>query len=280
MFRVSTLPAALLVGIFFINNDPARAQTAPNDDSLQMAQDAGIRSMTLNAKEIMVDGAKTSSVSSSEETAVTALPDAPGKQNTSSATTRPANQIAGAGFVFHDFPTRRKAYLSDLVGPGAFLSAAFQAGSDQGLALKVGYPSDGYIGTGKHPAHGAVPEWGEGANGYAKRYASRFGMGLVGTTSRYGLGELLRQDVSYHACQCVGVLPRAYHAFAQSLVAHTQSGRAIPSLPALVSPFIAAEVATVAWYPARYNASDALRTSAPLYYGLPLKNLIEEFRKH
>ncbi len=44
----------------------------------------------------------------------------------------------------------------------------------------------------------------------------------------------------------------------------------------LISPFIAAEVATVAWYPARYNVSDALRTSTALYLSMPIKNLVKE----
>lgn len=185
--------------------------------------------------------------------------------------------------VVYDFPSsqeRRKAFLIDLFGPGAFIDPAFQATFDQLHSLKVGYPPDGYPGSGAHPGHGEVPEWSEGFDGYSKRYASRFGMGILGTTSRYGIGELLHQDVSYHACQCRGAFPRAYHAVTQSLIAYTQSGRPVPSVAVLVSPYIAAEVATVAWYPARYNASDALRTSTPLYFGLVIKNLINEFKRH
>jgi len=145
--------------------------------------------------------------------------------------------------------------------------------------LKVPYPPDGFVGPGNHPAHGAIPEWGEGFDGYAKRYASRFGQNLAGTTIKYGLGELLREDVTYHRCDCTGVLPRISHAVVASLVAHTESGRAVPSLPAIVSPFLASEIAVKAWYPARYNTSDALRTSANVYYTLPLKNLFYEFRR-
>jgi hypothetical protein len=178
---------------------------------------------------------------------------------------------------FPTFQQREHAYFYDLIGPGAFISAAVKATVDQTHPLSVGYPSDGYSSVGKHPAHGVVPEWGEGADGYAKRYASAFGMGLIGTTTRYGLGELLREDVSYHRCECTGVLPRTEHALIQSFVAHTQSGRAVPSIPALVSPFVAAEAGVAAWYPARYNVSDALRTSSGLYYVLPVKNLIDEF---
>jgi hypothetical protein len=180
---------------------------------------------------------------------------------------------------YRPFKVREKLYLFDLIGPGAFVVAGIQAGVDQSRTLKVPYPPDGFVGPGNHPAHGAIPEWGEGADGYAKRYASRFGQELAGTTIRYGLGELLQEDVTYHRCTCTGVVPRISHAFVYSLVAYTKNGRAVPSLPAIVSPFLASEIAVKAWYPARYNTSDALRTSANVYYTLPFKNLFYEFRK-
>jgi hypothetical protein len=205
------------------------------------------------------------------------LPGAPSTQTAGDAKDRPTTTNS---YVFPSFRDRRRAYLTDLVGPGVFFSTVIQAAADQAQSLKVGYPSDGYAASGEHPAHGIVPEWGEGFDGYTKRYASRFGMGLVGTTSRYGLGELLHEDVSYHLCRCRGAFPRAYHAISQALIAHTGSGRSVPSLPAIASPFIGAEVATVAWYPARYNASDAIRTSLPLYFGLALKNMFKEFERH
>jgi hypothetical protein len=205
------------------------------------------------------------------------LPEAPIAQTTSAAEKSATAQTAATSFVFATGRDRRKQYLTDLVGPGAFFSAGFQAAQDQAQSLKVGYPADGFSLVGLHPAHGAIPEWSEGLEGYSKRYASRFGMSLIGTTSRYGMGEILHQDVTYHPCQCQGWLPRTYHALSQSVVAHTRSGKAVPSLPALASPYIAAELATIAWYPTRYNASDALRTSTLLYYGLPIKNLTKEF---
>jgi hypothetical protein len=210
------------------------------------------------------------------------LPNAPSAQVSATAISS-STLSAHTPAKVYSFPVasaRAKAYVTALVGPEAFIGAAFPSIVDEAQSLKVGYPSDGYIAAGKHPAHGIVPEWGEGADGFAKRYASRFGMGLVTTTSRYGLGEALRQDVSYHRCECTGILPRTYHAITQSMIAHTRSGRSVPSLSALVSPFVGAEVATVAWYPSRYNVSDALRTSAPLYYNLAIGNLVDEFGKH
>ena len=178
---------------------------------------------------------------------------------------------------FPSFEQRERHLLLDLVGPTAFIAPAFQAGIDTVRPLKVGYPSNGFMAPGNHPAHGDVPEWGEGAQGYAKRYADRFGQGLVGTTSRYALGEILREDVTYHRCQCTGLLPRTAHAFLGAYTAHTRNGRAVPSLPAVASPFIASEVAVAAWYPGRYGMSDALRISVVNYVAAPFKNLFAEF---
>ena len=123
-------------------------------------------------------------------------------------------------------------FLKEFFGPGAFIAPVFQAIGDQTFPLKVSYPSDGYVAPGAHPEHGLIPEWREGFNGYTKRYASRFGMGLTGTSVRYGIGELLHQDVSYHPCECTGTLPRAFHAITQAYIARTTRGRSVPSFAA------------------------------------------------
>jgi len=174
---------------------------------------------------------------------------------------------------------RAHAYLYDLAGPGAFVAPAINSAVDQTHSLNVAYPADGFTAPGKHPAHGTVPEWGEGLDGYSKRYADRFGQGLINTTSRYALGELLHEDVTYHRCACTGVVPRAAHALSQIFVAHTHSGRAVISIPAIVSPFAASEVAVAAWYPSRFNTSDALRISIPIFTGALPRALLAEFKK-
>jgi hypothetical protein len=189
----------------------------------------------------------------------------------------PGVHTPGSPSSFPSFRQRERRFLLDLVGPAAFIAPVFQTGIDTARPLKVGYPSDGFVAPGNHPAHGDVPEWGEGAQGYAKRYADRFGQGLVGTTSRYALGELLREDVTYHRCQCTGLVLRTAHAFLGAYTAHTRHGRAVPSLSAVASPFIASEVAVAAWYPGRYDASDALRISVLNYVAAPFKNLFAEF---
>lgn len=194
----------------------------------------------------------------------------------------PDAPIPSAPTPAYNFPTRTQrvhAYLYDLAGPGAFLAPVGAAIADQTHPLKVDYPGDGDTAPGLHPAHGTVPEWGEGFDGYAKRYADRFGQGLINTTSRYALAELLHEDVTYHRCTCTGAAPRALHALSQVFLAHTSAGRAIPSIPAIVSPYIASEVAVAAWYPARYNTSDALRISIPIFAGALPRDLLAEFKR-
>jgi hypothetical protein len=269
-----SIELAFLLGISLIasaQTQKAGSNATPHGADVSMLSDKGTGAVsqpaaTIDAPSYMLLARSEQSTSSSQDP----------------STEAPQTSLSGAASTSHSdsFPTfqqRERAYFYDLIGPGAFISAAVKATVDQTHPLSAGYPSDGYSSVGKHPAHGVVPEWGEGADGYAKRYASAFGMGLIGTTTRYGLGELLREDVSYHRCECTGILPRTEHALIQSFVAHTRSGRAVPSLPALVSPFVAAEAGVAAWYPARYNVSDALRTSSGLYYVLPVKNLIDEF---
>jgi hypothetical protein len=222
---------------------------------------------------------------SADQGSSTSLPDSPDAvmerrktiNNVQAESASLGTQILGAAYTFPSARQRARHFLLDLVGPTGFIAPAFESGIDTVRPLKVGFPSDGATGPGNHPAHGDVPEWGEGAQGYAKRYADRFGQGLVGTTSRYALGEILREDVTYHRCECTGILPRTAHAFLGAYTAHTHTGRAVPSLPAVASPLIASEVAVAAWYPSRYNASDVLRVSVLNYVAAPFKNLFSEF---
>lgn len=225
------------------------------------------------------------STSSSATSSDSSLPDAPGAiadhhrvaTDVQSPLFPSDPQANDRNYTYPHSQQRERSFLLNLIGPTAFIAPAFEAGIDTIRPLKVGYPSDGFMAPGNHPGHGDVPEWGEGAQGYAKRYADRFGQGLVGTTSRYALGEILREDVTYHRCQCTGLLPRTAHALLGAYTAHTRSGRAIPSLPAVASPLIASEVAVAAWYPSRYTDSDALRISVLNYVAAPFKNLFVEF---
>jgi hypothetical protein len=210
------------------------------------------------------------------------LPSAPSTQATELQSSKPSDHSPNVeGINFPSERQRRQSFLYDLIGPRAFLGAAASALIDQASELKVAYPPDGYPGPGKHPEHGAVPEWGEGLPGYGRRFGSEFGMGFISVSSKYAIGEALHQDVTYHACDCPHrPIHRFVHLFVGSYSALTEHGRTVPSIPIVVSPFIASEAAVHIWYPSRYNVSDALRISLSPLYTVPIRNLIAEYGNH
>lgn len=148
-------------------------------------------------------------------------------------------------------------YLYNAFGPPAIISVAVGAALDQ--------------------AKPAPPEWDQGAKGYGERYGWRFGMSLVGETTKYSLGALMHEDVAFHRCECRGVFLRTVHALTSTLTAKTPSGRTAFSVPALVSPYAGSFTAMNAWYPARYGPSDAFRVGSISFAFKAVGNLVGEF---
>jgi hypothetical protein len=141
-------------------------------------------------------------------------------------------------------PTQRtkvKNYLFDTYGPYPAAVAAVGAGINQWT--------------------NAPPEWGQGADGYAKRFGSNYGIAIVATTTRYGLSEAFKEDAMYYRCECSGFFPRLRHALISTLTARRgEDGHRVFSIPALVGPYAGTMTATYGWYPSRYGAKDAFRT--------------------
>jgi hypothetical protein len=104
------------------------------------------------------------------------------------------------------------------------------------------------------------PEWRQGMAGYSRRFGSDFGIAAVGTTTRYGLSEALRQDSLYYRCDCRGVFSRFSHALLSTLTARRgMDGHRAFSFPALVAPYAGSFTAVYGWYPDRFGAKDAFR---------------------
>jgi hypothetical protein len=131
-------------------------------------------------------------------------------------------------------------YLFETIGPYPIVITAATAGIGQ--------------------ASNAVPEWNQGAEGYARRFGSDFGIGTVSTTTRFGLSEVFKEDALYYRCDCRGALPRLSHAMISTLMARRgDDGHRVFSIPALVAPYVGAMTAVYGWYPSRYGAKDAFR---------------------
>jgi hypothetical protein len=136
--------------------------------------------------------------------------------------------------------TKIHNYVFDAFGPYPIAGAALTAG--------IGQYSN------------SPPEWGQGAEGYSKRFVSDFGIAAVSTTTRYALAEALKEDTLYYRCECTGVLPRLRHAVVSTFTARRgEDGHRVFSIPALVAPYAGTMTAVYAWYPGRYDATDSLR---------------------
>jgi hypothetical protein len=140
-------------------------------------------------------------------------------------------------------PTQRtmvRNYVFDAYGPYPIVGAAFTAG--------IGQFSN------------SPPEWNQDFEGYTKRFGSDLGIAAVGTTTRYGLAELFKEDTLYYRCECSGVFPRLRHAAFSTLTGRRGAdGHRVFSFPALVAPYAGSMTAVYAWYPNRFGAKDAFR---------------------
>jgi hypothetical protein len=136
--------------------------------------------------------------------------------------------------------TKLHNYFLDTVGPYPIIGAAFAAGINQ--------------------ANNAPPEWKQGAEGYAKRFGSDFGIAGVSTTARYALSEAFKEDTLYYPCECNGFLPRLSHAVFSTFTARRgDDGHRVFSIPDLIAPYAGSMTAVYAWYPDRYNYKDGFR---------------------
>lgn len=140
-------------------------------------------------------------------------------------------------------PTKRakaRSYVFDTIGPYPLGYTALSAGIDQW--------------------NNSPLEWKQGAQGYARRFASDFGMAAVGTTTRYALSEVFHEDNLYYQCECEGILPRASHAAISAFTARRGlDGRRAFSFSALLAPYVGSTTAVYGWYPDRYGPKDAFR---------------------
>jgi hypothetical protein len=136
--------------------------------------------------------------------------------------------------------TKVSNYAFDAFGPYPFAVAGVAAGINQWT--------------------NSPPEWGQGTQGFGKRFGSNFGIAAIGTTMRYGLAEAFREDTLYYRCECEGPFPRLRHAVISTLTGRRgEDGHRVFSFSALAAPYAGSMIAVYAWYPDRFGAKDAFR---------------------
>lgn len=135
------------------------------------------------------------------------------------------------------------------------------------------------------PAYGAgigqwedePPGWGQGGEGYGKRFASGLGRHLISETLRFGVSSVDSEDPRYFRSENRGVWARMKHAVVSTIVSKTASGRTIPAYSRFAGTYGAAFIANT-WYPEnRATGGRAFRRgSTALASGIGF-NLLREF---
>ena len=130
---------------------------------------------------------------------------------------------------------------------------------------------------GLQQANDSPEEWGQGMEGYGKRFASGFGRNVIQQTVTYGLDEAFDLDTGFEKSKRSGFFPRLKDALIQNVTSRTKSGNRVLSAPRFVGVYSSSVIATETWYPERDSYKDGLRQgTATLLTGFGI-NLIREF---
>ena len=181
-------------------------------------------------------------------------------QNTQPQTTQPQttnNQTTTTEYVFPTPKERFKRYVMSTVGPMPMVRAGFSAGLQQW--------------------RDTPEEWGQGMEGYGRRFASNMGRNFIQQTVTYGLDSALELDTGFQRSKREGFWPRLKDALVQNVTSRTKSGNRVISAPRIAGAYTAGVVATETWYPDRYNWKDGIRHgTTTLLTGFGI-NVLREF---
>jgi hypothetical protein len=121
------------------------------------------------------------------------------------------------------------------------------------------------------------PEWGQGMEGYSKRFANRFGRNALQETYESAGAALLQHEVRYIRSRRSGFLPRAAHALTANFVTYDRRGRRAPHFSRVGGAF-AAEFTGNLWMPAGYRDTSKAMRGVGIQLGVGSAfNLLREF---
>jgi hypothetical protein len=160
-------------------------------------------------------------------------------------------------YVFPSDKERFKRYISDMIGPWRLVRTGAAAGIAQW--------------------RDAPEEWGQGMNGYGKRFASGMGQNAIQQTVTYGLDAAMGLDTGFVKSKREGFGPRFKDALIQNVTSRKKNGDRFVSVPRFAGIYTGAIVARETWFPERYSYKDGLRNgTTTLLTGFGM-NLIREF---
>ena len=130
---------------------------------------------------------------------------------------------------------------------------------------------------GYNQAVDSVPEWGQGMEGYGKRFASSIGQKAISNTIDSGLKILLREDPRYFHSDRQGIRARTLYAIGETFVVHKDYGGTRPNYSwfagAASGVFLSRR-----WHPENdRNAEDYIWSAASAIGVQSAKNVFREF---
>lgn len=102
------------------------------------------------------------------------------------------------------------------------------------------------------------PEWGQGADGYGRRFASGFGRSVIARTIAFGVAAADGEDSRFVPSGETGIWRRTRHAITATFVSRTPGGGSMPAFSRFAGAYSAGFIAN-AWEPRSANSTgDAL----------------------
>ena len=166
-------------------------------------------------------------------------------------------QTTTPDYVFPTAEERFNRYVKDTVGPWRLLRTGAAAGIQQW--------------------QDSPEEWGQGMEGYGKRFASNFGRNVIQQSVTYGLDSALQLDTGFQRSKREGFVPRLKDALLQNVTSRTRSGKRVISVPRFAGIYTGSIVATETWYPDRYSYKDGLRNGTGTFLTGCGINVVREF---
>jgi hypothetical protein len=121
-------------------------------------------------------------------------------------------------------------------------------------------------------------EWGQGTEGYARRFGARYTQGMAKTTGEFVSSWIAREDPRYDLSQDRSFWGRTGHTFARMVVVENLDGNTRPAYSKFAGAASSGLVG-LAWYPDRLNRPvDVASRSASAFGGYLASNMFQEFK--
>jgi hypothetical protein len=134
------------------------------------------------------------------------------------------------------------------------------------------------MGAGVNQANNTPQEWGQGAKGFGKRFASSFAKHIVKKAIQYPVAKMFHEELSYRRSNKTGFRPRLTYALVGVVITHkTTTEKSTVAKGELAGAFGSGFISRL-WQPASVRTVSAGFVSAGVTLGVDAAgNVIKEF---